>query len=376
MHAGDYVRYVDRLTQINMSPYNGFIVQPADFLREAPFSPVPEILMNPSVIPVTLLFADGVSHRLQVPCGGKLVEAATAAGLNLLTDCSNGQCGTCTAQLVSGAVEMEDYDPAVLPDEDRASGTVLPCVCRVHSPCAIELPYDASEAMSEEPAPIEAEVTAVAQVATEVVRLEVQVPEAVAFEPGQYVRIQPAGADFHRSYSMANVPGTDRLQFFVRVVEGGAFSTWLAGARPGDKVSLSTPHGTFFLRDEDRPRLFVAGGTGVAPFLSMMRSMADRPPAQRTTVVIGARTPGHLFAMEELRSLGERLAGVDLQVVVEQDARDGCHQGYPTDLIPRLGLDPATRVYLCGPPPMVEAGRKAAEAAGLRRADVLCERFA
>lgn len=332
--------------------------------------------MSQPVIPVTLLFADGVAHRLSVPCGGKLIEAATEAGLNLLTDCSNGQCGTCTAQLVSGTVELEDYDRAVLPDEDRASGTVLPCVCRVNSACAIELPYDSSEALSEEPSPIAAEVTAVEQVATETVRLEVQVPEAVVFEPGQYVRIQPAGADFHRSYSMANVPGTDRLQFFIRLVPGGAFSDWLTKAKAGDQVELSTPHGTFFLRDEDRPRLFVAGGTGVAPFLSMLRSMAAHPPAQRTTFVIGARTPGHLFALDELKQLGEQLEGIDLQIAVEQDPQPGCHAGYPTDLIPRLGLDPSTRVYLCGPPPMVEAGRKAAEAAGLKRADVLCERFA
>jgi benzoate/toluate 1,2-dioxygenase reductase component len=327
------------------------------------------------LIPVTLLFADGVSQRVSVPRGGNLVEAATEAGLNLLTDCSNGQCGTCTAQLVSGTVELDEYDRAVLPDDDRASGTVLPCVCRVSTPCAIELPYDSTEALSEEPEPIPAEVTAVEQVATEIVRLEVQVPEVVVFEPGQYVRIAPKGATFHRSYSMANVPGTDRLQFFVRLVEGGAFSDWLAIAKVGDMVDLSAPHGTFFLRDEDRPRLFVAGGTGVAPFLSMLRSMIDNPHAKRTTFVIGARTPGHLFAMEELKSLRERLEDVDLQIAVEQDAQDGCHTGYPTDLITKLGLDPTTRVYLCGPPPMVEAGRRAAEAAGLKRADVLCERF-
>lgn len=327
-------------------------------------------------IPVTLLFADGVSHRLAVPCGGRLIEAAGEAGLNLLTDCSNGQCGTCTAQLVSGSVDLEDYDRAVLTDEDRASGTVLPCVCRVTAPCAIELPYDSSEALSEEPAPIVAEVTAVEQVASETVRLEVKVPEAVAFEPGQYVRITPQGTDFHRSYSMANVPGTDRLQFFIRLVPDGAFSEWLAGAKPGGHVELSTPHGTFFLRQEDRPRLFVAGGTGVAPFLSMLRSMAAQPPAQRTTLVIGARTPGHLFALDELRQLGEQIEGVDLRIAVEQDPQPGCHAGYPTDLIPKLGLDPSTRVYLCGPPPMVEAGRRAVEAAGLKRADVLCERFA
>lgn len=335
-----------------------------------------EIQVNHPAIPVTLLFADGVSHRLAVPFGGKLIEAAKEAGLSLLTDCSNGQCGTCTAQLMSGTVDLDDYDQGVLPDEDRAAGAVLPCVCRVNSACALELPYDSTEALSEEPAPIPAEVTAVEQVASETLRLEVKVPEAIVFEPGQYVRITPAGAGFHRSYSMANVPGTDRLQFFIRIVPGGAFSQWLAGAKAGDQVELSAPHGTFFLRDEDRPRLFVAGGTGVAPFLSMLRAMAAHPPAQRTTLLIGARTPGHLFAVDEVKRLGEQLAGVDLQIAVERDAQPGCHAGYATDLIPRLGLDASTRVYLCGPPPMVDAGRRAAEAAGLKRADVLCERFA
>ena len=68
--------------------------------------------MAGTAFPVTLLFADGVSQRIAVPCGGKLIEAAQEAGLNLLTDA------------------------------DRASGTVLPCVCRASGPCAIELPYD------------------------------------------------------------------------------------------------------------------------------------------------------------------------------------------------------------------------------------------
>ncbi len=340
--------------------------------------PIQEDKAMSTPIPVTLLFADGVSQRLAVPCGGRLMDAAAEAGLNLLTDCANGQCGTCTAQLVSGTVEMEDYDSAVLPDADRAGGAVLPCVCKISTPCAIEFPYDSTEALSEEPAPMAAHVTAIEQVASEIMRLEVQVADNVVFEPGQYVRIQPAGTDVSRSYSMANAPGVNRLEFFIRMVEGGAFSQWLAGARAGDAVQLSAPHGTFFLRDEDRPRLFVAGGTGVAPFLSMLRSMASRsaaPPAQRTTFVIGARTPGHLFAMVELKSLGAQLSGMALQIAVEHDAGDGCHTGYPTDLIQQLGLDPATRVYLCGPPPMVEAGRRAAEAAGLKRADVLCERF-
>lgn len=329
-----------------------------------------------TTVPVTLLFSDGVAHRLDVPHGKKIVEAASEAGLSLLTDCANGQCGTCTAQLLSGTVEMEDYDTAVLPDEDRAAGTVLPCVCRATSACAVEFPYESAEALAEEAPPIPGEVVAVRQVASETLLLEVKIPEGIHFEPGQYVRIRPEGTAFFRSYSMANMPGSRTLEFFVRLVPDGAFSGWLATAKAGDKVELSTPHGTFFLRDEDRPRLFVAGGTGVAPFLSMLRSMSDKARALPTTVLIGARTSGHFFALAELEALRQALPHVNVKLAVEQDGDADCHQGYATDLIADLGLDPTTRVYLCGPPPMVEAGRKAAEAAGLPRQDVLCERFA
>ena len=331
----------------------------------------------PTIAPVTLLFADGVSRRLQIPEGQNLVEAASGAGMNLLTDCSNGQCGTCTAQLVSGAIALGDYDLSVLPKADRDAGVVLPCVCEVSGACAIEFPYDSSEALSDEPEPMEAQVIAVEQVASETVRLELAVGEGVQFEPGQYVRIQPPGTDVSRSYSMANMPGADRLEFFIRLVPGGAFSQWLAAAAPGDKVDISAPHGSFFLRDEDRPRLFVAGGTGVAPFLSMLQAVAaSGAAAQPTTMLIGARTPDHLFAAEALAELRRKLPGLSVHLAVEQGEAGAAHHGYATDLIAGLQLHPATRVYLCGPPPMVEAGRQAAEAAGLSRKDVLCERFA
>lgn len=328
-------------------------------------------------IPVTLLFSDGASRRLQVPCGHNLVEAATAAGLNLLTDCSNGQCGTCTAQLVSGNVDMQAYDPSVLPDEDRDEGVVLPCVCSITAPCAIEFPYDSTEALTEEPAPMPAEVTAVEQIASEIVRLELAIGEKMVFEPGQYVRIHPRGTDVVRSYSMANAPGADRLEFFVRIVPEGAFSSWLADAKVGDAVDISAPHGTFFLRDEGRPRLFVAGGTGLAPFLSMLRTAftGSASPQPRTTVVIGARTHGHLIAMDELERLRANRPGVAIHLAIEQGDDPTTHHGYPTDLIAQLNLDADTRVYLCGPPPMVEAGRSAAESVGLPRKEVLCERF-
>ncbi|MGA0571325.1 2Fe-2S iron-sulfur cluster-binding protein [Variovorax sp. VNK109] len=332
-----------------------------------------------STFPITLLFADGATRAIEAGAGQKLTDAAEAAGLSLLTDCANGQCGTCAAQCVSGSLAMDHYDRSVLPDEDRDDGAVLCCVSRVQGPCIVELPYDASDASADEPEPQMGRVHAVTQIAQDTVRLEVEVDDALHFLPGQYVRVRPQGEAQWRSYSMANASGQTRLVFYVRRVAGGMFSRWLeTAAAPGAQMEVSAPRGSFFLRDEERPRLFVAGGTGLAPFLAMLRRIGDDATAAAapTRLLVGVRSGAHLFAQEEIEALRTRLPGLQVSYASEEAVADGCHQGFATDLIDAVTLDPATRVYLCGPPPMVDAGRDAAVRAGIRRSDVLCERFA
>lgn len=329
-------------------------------------------------VPVTLLFSDGAARRIDACPGQSVVAAAAHAGLHLLTDCSNGRCGTCSANLVSGDIALGDYDRTVLPDSDRADGTILTCISNVTGPCVVELPYDLSEATAEELPPVAGRVGAVERVANETLRLEVEMPGPVAFEPGQYVRMRPEGSDVWRSYSMANASGERTLVFYVRLVEGGAFSTWLTQCdRVGATLEISEPHGSFFLRHEERPRLFVAGGTGLAPFLSMLDAIAlhEGEHMRPTTLLLGVRTGAHLFALDRLEALRKRLPRLDVRLAAETDPVDACHGGYATDLIHALQVDPATRIYLCGPPPMVEAGRDAAQAAGLVRQEMLCERF-
>lgn len=328
---------------------------------------------------VTLLFADGVAHTMRVATGGNLVEAAAADGLALLTDCKDGRCGTCTGHLCSGTLALDDYDRAVLPDEDRDAGTVLPCVAHIEGPCVVELPYDFSEACAEEPPSHAGRVVSVRKVAEGIARLEMEVMEPMVFQPGQYVRMRPPGREAWRSYSMANPSGSLPLEFYVRLVPGGLFSEWLVhDAKPGSELEISAPRGSFFLRSEARPRLFVAGGTGLAPFLSMLASIeTDRTlRAQPTILLLGVRTPQHLFAGAELALWKERLPDLQVHQAVETGIAEGCHVGYATDLIANLGLGRHTRVYLCGPPPMVDSGRNACVAAGVARGEILCERFA
>lgn len=331
-----------------------------------------------NTIPVTLLFSDGVTHHLQAAKGDKLIDVAAGAGLTLLTDCSNGQCGTCAANCVSGAMELDDYDPSVLPDDERDDGAVLCCVARVNEPTVVELPYDSSEASAEEAPAQQGRVHAIERVADETVRLEVDVDAAVHFLPGQYVRLLIPGQSQWRSYSMANESGQTRLVFFVRIVAGGMFSNWLSSdATPGSAIEVSAPRGSFFLRNDDRPRLFIAGGTGLAPFLAMLRAVGNGSyAAAPTRLLVGVRTGSHLFATEDIDAIKRDFPALEVAYAAEADVAHGCHQGYATDLIGQAEVDPRTQVYLCGPPPMVEAGRDAIAKAGLRKGDALCERFA
>jgi benzoate/toluate 1,2-dioxygenase reductase subunit len=332
-----------------------------------------------SNVPVTLLFADGVAQSLHVPIGEKIITVSANAGLSLLTDCCNGQCGTCSAQLLVGTVDLDNYDRLILSDDEREEGAILACVSRAREACVIEFPYDFSEVSTAQQPARAARIVCADMVAESTLRLEVELDDAPAFLPGQYVRLRQSGGTEWRSYSMANISGQSRLTFYIRVIPEGRFSGWATtAAKPGDMLEVGSPRGTFFLRDEDRPRLFVAGGTGLAPFLSMLRSLGndERHRNTPTHLILGARTAEHLFGINELEQLQAELPNFSFDVAVESGASSNWRQGYATDLIGRLPLDPATRVYLCGPPPMVEAGKKAVSAAGFSAADVLCERFA
>lgn len=332
-----------------------------------------------STFPVKLLFADGAVQMLEAAPNQKLVDITSEAGIGLLTDCSNGQCGTCAAMCVSGSMELDDYDPSILPVDEREDGAILCCVARVKGPAVIELPYDASEASASEALPQNGELISVVPVAEEIVRLEIEVDEPVYFLPGQYVRLRPQGVDAWRSYSMANPSGERRLVFYVRLVEGGLFSSWLAsGPETGSAIEVGPARGSFFLRDENRPRLFVAGGTGLAPFLAMLESLRHQGSASHHPIhlLVGGRTGGHLFAQEQLEQLRQEIPGLHVLYATESATPKDGYQGYATDLIKADLVASNARVYLCGPPPMVDAARTAALKAGVRKSDVLCERFA
>jgi CDP-4-dehydro-6-deoxyglucose reductase len=227
-----------------------------------------------------------MSHRVEiaetqqvfmVAPGESVLDAALRCGVSLAHECTFGGCGTCRVRVVDGAVTYEEF-PMGLTEEEDAAGFALACQARPAGDLVI------STARAAEPAIPARRTTATVQAITSLgpdvlhLRLALSDDEAFAFEPGQYLKILLEDGS-HRSFSMASAPNGNTVDFHVRQIAGGRFTAGqLPQLRPGDKLDVEVPHGSFSLRKEDyRPLLMVATGTGLAPIKSMLEALMDDP---------------------------------------------------------------------------------------------------
>ncbi|MCE9615738.1 MAG: hypothetical protein K8T26_15830 [Lentisphaerae bacterium] len=172
---------------------------------------------------------------------------------------------------------------------------------------------------------------------------------SVSFQPGDCVALANPALD-SRPYSMASGTGEDGLRFYIRRMSGGAVSAWLATRQPGDTVDVSPPFG-WFRPAQSGPdvaaRVFIATGTGVAPFLSALRSDPDCRPL---ALLYGARV---LADVVELPYIAERCP---LTLAISRENAPPHHHGHVTDLLDRLPPQPpGTHYYMCGLNAMVDA---------------------
>ncbi len=147
----------------------------------------------------------------------------------------------------------------------------------------------------------------------------------------------------------------------IKVYPDGLFSHFLdSQVAVGDRLNLSGPYGVFTLREgNDEDLIFVGGGAGMAPILSLLRSMAERGSTRKATYYYGARRRHDLCFEEELRALEKTLDNFRyVPALSEPDDSDDWsgEVGLITDVVKRHETDlKDTHAYICGPPPMVEA---------------------
>ena len=237
-----------------------------------------------------------VGIEIDVDENQTILRAAAEQGIMLMHGCKEGQCASCKSFILDGEdIEHDKYSTFALPDYEKEEGYTLLCRAHAYEDVTIELlNYDAD--MIRSGLPIQqavAEVVSKDPVTHDMRHLVLRLisPGEVKFFPGQYMDISVPGTDQVRSFSMANTSSREGLlEFVIKVYPDGLFSRFLdEELQVGDRLELTGPFGVFTLRESDVELVFVGGGAGMAPILSLLRSMAERGIHRKATFFYGAR---------------------------------------------------------------------------------------
>lgn len=205
--------------------------------------------------------------------------------------------------------------------------------------------------------------------------------EHLPYVPGQFVSLthQIGGRQITRAYSVSSAPQANRFSLCLNLVPEGHFSPYLFALQPGDAVTMSGPLGTFTLRDLAQDMVWVATGTGVAPFRGMLDQWLLQAPAPRgrVTMVFGARYEEGLLYRADF----ERAAAANPDFIFEPTlsrppanwaGRTGHVQPH---VLEAIGARRDVTVYICGLKAMVDDLRAQLKALGLDRRQIVSEKF-
>ena len=213
--------------------------------------------------------------------------------------------------------------------------------------------------------------------------------EVFSFTQGQYLtlRTEIDGADLRRSYSICAGVDDGELRVGVRKVQGGVFSNWInAHLKPGDVINVMAPQGRFFVPIEPaapRHHVGIAGGSGVTPILSTMKTVLAREPLSRFTLIYGNRLLKSTMFKEEIEDLKNRyFTRVMLHLVFSDEHTDApLNHGvmnrekigeFLASVVPASTIDHA---FVCGPYQMNDEAEAALLAAGVPEEHIHIERF-
>ncbi|MEM8560980.1 MAG: 2Fe-2S iron-sulfur cluster binding domain-containing protein [Pseudomonadota bacterium] len=331
---------------------------------------------------VTLQFLDGESQTITVAEDESLLTAAKAQSVPILHQCESGSCGSCSVRLTSGELIMRSDVAASLLASEHAAGMRLACISHPKSDCDVELEY-ASDATSLKPGKAVVFLDDIEWIAQDVVKLSTELAEGdwLDFQPGQFVQLQVPGTDAFRRYSMSSTPSQiPKLEFLIRVLPDGVMSNYLRNdARVDDTLALEGPFGSFFLRENAKraPILMIAGGTGLAPMMSMLDVIRARSGLKpKILVSFGCAAMDNLFYVDELDLRKDWMAGLETRISVDKGRSErDIVIGNPLQAIAAGDISEDTVAYLCGPPPMIEASYAHLSQLGVRAENIYAEQF-
>lgn len=219
------------------------------------------------------------------------------------------------------------------------------------------------------------------EIAPEVRHFWFEVPDLERFDfiPGQFVSLSETvkGKKVTRAYSIASRPYENKFEVCLNLVHDGAFTPFLFGMEPGDTVEMKGPHGMFVMKQPLRSSVFVATGTGIAPFLPMLQDVLCKDKEQQYTLVFGVRYEHSVLYKEVFDQMAAEHPNFKFVCTVTRPTEawtgnSGRVQQYVFEEIgDRRDLD----VYICGLKEMVNDVRDRCKALGFDKSQVIYERY-
>lgn len=224
-----------------------------------------------------------------------ILRAGLRAGLGLAYECNVGACGSCKFDLLEGEVEDLFPDATGIRLKEREKGKRLACQCRPLSDCEIKIRSGNEYISKYTPSPQTARLMRKIALTHDIVEFTFQTIKPAEFISGQYAMLSCGALPQPRAYSMSNNPNVaGEWQFIIRKVPNGKFTKYLFDeAQIGDQFTIDSPYGIAHLDTaSDKQIVGIAGGSGLAPILSIMRGATKkREKFGKPIMLYGARTP-------------------------------------------------------------------------------------
>jgi toluene monooxygenase electron transfer component len=291
-----------------------------------------------------------------------ILQAALRSGIGVRYECSSGGCGSCRIKVVSGETEDLWPDAPGLSHRDRRKKLHLACQTRAVSDVEIEMIVDEVCVPRIIPRVIAIRLVSVRDLTHDIREFHFQGPGTADFIAGQYAILRTSDGS-RRCYSMSNLSNKEGVwEFQVKRVPNGKVSNVLFALKTGDILRLDGPYGLAHLVEEStRPVVCIAGGSGLAPMISIARSIGSDPSC-RLDFFYGGRTAADIVGSEYLSAMpgwGDKihyhpvvsLAGDPLSTGWT-GATGFVHEAVKQSLGERIR---ESEIYFAGPPAMVEA---------------------
>jgi Na+-transporting NADH:ubiquinone oxidoreductase subunit F len=295
-----------------------------------------------------------------------------------------GTCGVCKCKVLDGAGAVLATETPFLTKEEQADNIRLSCQVKVREDMNIEIPEELFNVRE-----YDARCIKVEELTYDMrrFRFDLLEPDSIDFVAGQFAQLccpkyKGSGEEVFRAYSIASDPReTGFIDLIIRKVPNGICTTWTFDfLKEGDAVKLNGPYGDFRMSDTEAPMVFVAGGSGMAPFVSILHAMKHAGSKRQAKYFFGGNTTQDLCLANEMATFEAALEGFEYIPVVanpEEGADWDGQRGLVTEAVQQTYDDLSGHEgYLCGSPGMIDAAVKVFVSLGMSEDKIYYDKFA